>query len=94
MVVVYTWVHGLAFCVIGGLASRLLALAERNVNFGFGIVLFFVIFEFGFVAAAFLFAEPILHALTWPAVLMGNLLAAAAMGLYFWRHHLNLSIEP
>jgi hypothetical protein len=46
------------------------------------------------VAAAFLFAEPILHALTWPAVLMGNLLAAAAMGLYFWRHHLNLSIEP
>jgi hypothetical protein len=94
MVVIYTWVHGLAFCVIGGVASRLIALAERNVNFGFGIVLFFVIFEFGFVAAAFLFAEPILHALTWPAVLMGNLLAAAAMGLYFWRHHLNLSIEP
>jgi hypothetical protein len=94
MVLIYTWVHGLAFCVIGGLASRLLALAERNVNFGFGILLFFVIFEFGFVGAAFLFAEPILHALTWPAVLMGNLLAAAAMGLYFWRHHLNLSIKP
>jgi hypothetical protein len=93
-VVVYTWVHALAFCVIGGVASRLLALAERNVNLGFGILLFFVIFEFGFVGLAFLFAEPILHALTWPAVLMGNLLAAAAMGLYFWRHHLNLSIEP
>jgi hypothetical protein len=94
MVVVYTWVHCLAFCVVGGVASRLLALAERNVNFGFGILLFFVIFEFGFVGAAFLFAEPILHALTWPAVLMGNLLAAAAMGLYFWRRHLNLSIKP
>jgi len=94
MVVVYTWVHCLAFCVVGGVASRLLALAERNVNFGFGILLFFVIFEFGFVGAAFLFAEPILHALTWPAVLMGNLLAATAMGLYFWRHHLNLSIKP
>jgi hypothetical protein len=57
-------------------------------------LLFFVIFEFGFVAAALVFAEPILHALAWPAVLMGNLLAAAAMGLYFWRHHLNLSIKP
>jgi hypothetical protein len=94
MVLIYTWVHGLAFCVIGGVASRLLALAERNVNFGFGILLFFVIFEFGFVAAALVFAEPILHALTWPAVLMGNLLAAAAMGLYFWRHHPYLSIKP
>ena len=94
MVLIYTWVHGLAFCVVGGVASRLLALAERNVNFGFGILLFFVIFEFGFVAAALVFAEPILHALAWPAVLMGNLLAAAAMGLYFWRHHLNLSIKP
>ncbi len=93
-VVVYTWVHALTFCVIGGVASRLLALAERNINFGFGILLLFVIFAFGFVGLAFLFAEPILHALTWSAVLMGNLLAAAAMGLYFWRHHLNLSIEP
>ncbi len=94
MVLLYTWVHGLAFCVIGGVASKLLALAQRNVNFGFGILLFFVIFEFGFIGAALVFAEPILHALAWPAVLMGNLLAAAAMGLYFWRHHLNLSIRP
>jgi hypothetical protein len=94
MVLIYTWVHALAFCVIGGVAARLIALAERNVNLGFGILLFFVIFEFGFVAAALVFAEPILHALAWPAVLMGNLLAAAAMGLYFWRHHLDLSIRP
>jgi hypothetical protein len=94
MVLIYTWVHGLAFCVIGGVASRLLALAERNVNFGFGILLFFVIFEFGFIAAAVIFAEPVLHALAWPRVLLGNLLGAAAMGLYFWRHHLYLSIRP
>jgi hypothetical protein len=94
MVLIYTWVHALAFCVIGGVAARLLALAERNVNVGFGILLFFVIFEFGFVAAALVFAEPILHALAWPAVLTGNLLAAAGMGLYFWRHHLDLAIRP
>jgi len=94
MVLIYTWVHGLAFCVIGGLASKLLALAERNLNLGFGILLLFVLFEFGFVGAAFIFAEPILQVLAWPAVLVGNFLAAISMAVYFWRHHPNLIIEP
>jgi len=94
MVLMYTWVHGLAFCVIGGVAARLLALAEKNLNLGFGIVIFFVVFEFGFIAAAFLFAEAVLRALAWPAVLSGNLLAAGAMALYFWRRHPNLTIRP
>jgi hypothetical protein len=93
MVLVYTWVHGMAFCVIGGFASKLLALAERNLNLGFGIVLLFVIFEFGFVGAAFIFAEPILQVLAWPAVLVGNLLGNGH-GDLFWRHHSNLTIEP
>jgi hypothetical protein len=53
-----------------------------------------VIFEFGFVGAAFIFAEPILQVLAWPAVLVGNLLAATGMAGYFWRHHPNLTIEP
>jgi len=94
MVLVYTWVHGLVFCAIGGLVSKLLELAEQNVNAGFGILLLFVIFEFGFVGAAFIFAEPILHALTWPLVLIGNLLAAAVMAAYFWRHHASMKISP
>lgn len=94
MVAVYTWVHGLVFCLIGGLASRLLALAEERPNLGFGIVLLFVVFEFGFVGVALAFAEPVLHALTWPAVLVGNLLAASAMAAYLWRRHPNLTIQP
>ena len=93
-VVFYSWIHGLVFCAIGGLASKLLSLAERDLNYGFGILLLFVIFEFGFVAAAMVFAEPILRALTWPAVLLGNLLAAAAMAVYFRRHHPKLRISP
>src|SRR5437867_1701391 len=32
MVVLYTWVHALVFCVIGGIAARLLAVAERQPN--------------------------------------------------------------
>jgi hypothetical protein len=94
MVLFYTWVHGLAFCAVGGLAAKLLALAERNLNVGFGILLLFVIFEFGFVVATFVFAEPILRALAWPAILIGNFLAASAMAAYFWRHHPNLTIRP
>ncbi len=94
MVLVYTWVHGLVFCVIGGIASILLTVAERRPNLGFGILLLFVVFEFGFISAAMLFAEPILHALTWPAILVGNLLAAIAMALYLWAKHPNLMIFP
>jgi hypothetical protein len=94
MVLYYTWVHALVFCAIGAVASKLLSLAERDVNFGFGIVLLFVVFEFGFIAAAMVFFEPILHALAWPAVLVGNFLAAGAMALYFWRHHPMLRIAP
>lgn len=93
-VVSFTWVHVLAFLLIGVAASRLLALAERNPSFGFGIVLFFVVFEFGFLGACMLFAEPVLRALAWPAVVVGNLFAAAAMGWVFWRRHPGLAIRP
>ncbi|MFQ5803782.1 MAG: hypothetical protein ACE5JQ_12870 [Candidatus Methylomirabilales bacterium] len=94
MVLNYTWVHGVTFCVIGGIASHLLALAEKNPNLGFGILLLFVVLDYGFVVGTMLFAQPILHAFAWPAVLVGNLLAAAAMAGYFWRRHPNLTIRP
>jgi hypothetical protein len=94
MVLVYTWVHGLAFCVIGGVAAWLIALAERRPNAGFGVLLFFVLFGFGFIVVAMLVAEPVLHALTWPAILIGNLLAAGVMGGYFRRRHPTLQIWP
>ena len=94
MVVLFTWVHALVFAAVGGIAARLLAFAEHTANVGFGIVLLFVIFEFGFVAVTMVFAEDVLRSLAWPAVLVGNLLAAAVMGAYFWRRHPNLDIEP
>src|SRR4029450_12274279 len=87
-------VHALVFWVGGGAAPRLLAVAERQPNAGFGILLVFVVFEFGFLVVTLLFAEPVLHALTWPAILGGNLLAALAMGAFFWRRHPNLQIFP
>jgi len=94
MVLAFTWVHILAFGVIGGVASHLLAFAERRPNFGFGVILLFVIFDFGFIALAMTFAQPVLHTLGWTQIIVGNLLAAAAMSVYFWRRHPNLKIEP
>ena len=90
----YTWVHFLVFAVLGGLAARLLLYAESHSNVGFAILLLFVVFEFGFVSVAFLVAEPLLGLLTWPAVLAGNLLAAAGMGGYLFYRHRNMTILP
>ena len=94
MVLAFSWVHVLAFLLIGFGAARLLMLAERNPSFGFGIILFFVIFQFGFLVTCMVFAEPVLRALTWPEVLLGNLLASVAMAAVFWRRHPQLSIRP
>ena len=94
MVLMFTWVHGLAFIVVGGIVARLLALAEQQSNVGFGILMLFVFFEFGFIAAAMLLAAPVLQALAWPAILVANLLAATAMGGYFRLRHPNLRVQP
>jgi len=90
----FTWVHGLVFILIGGAASWLVRLAEQDPNYGFGILLFLVVFEFGFIGIGMVFAEGVLHALTWPAILVGNLLAAAAMAWYFRHRHPHLRINP
>jgi hypothetical protein len=90
----FTWVHYLVFMLIGIGAARLMALAERNPSFGFGIVLFFAIFEFGFLLVSMIFAEGVLQRLAWPAVVVGNLLAAIGMGLVLWRGHRQLDIQP
>src|SRR5262249_53331408 len=94
MVLMFTWVHGLAFAAIGGVASHLLGVAERNPSIGFGVLLLFVVFEFGFTVTAMLVAAPVLKALTWPAILVANLLAAATMGGYLWLRHPALRVSP
>ena len=90
----FTWVHYLVFMLIGIGAARLMALAERNPSLGFGIVLFFAVFEFGFLLASMVFAEGVLQRLAWPAVVVGNLLAAVGMGVVLWRGHRQLDIQP
>ena len=94
MVVNFTWMHMLAFLLIGLAASKLIEVAERDANLGFGIVLLFVVFEFGFIAVFSTVAGEVLQVISWPSILAGNLLAAAAMSLVFWRRHPRLVIRP
>ena len=94
IVVAFTGLHWLAFALMGSLASRLLGLAEHNPNLGFGVLLLFVLFEGGFLGGTLMFAEPVLHALAWPSVLVGNLFAAIAMGGYLWRRHSSMVMYP
>ncbi|HVM97600.1 MAG TPA: hypothetical protein VMT89_14495 [Candidatus Acidoferrales bacterium] len=94
MVVVFTWIHFLVFGLIGGAAARMLAVAENRPNFGFGVVLLFVIFECGFVAAATGVEAKVLRSIAWPAIAAGNLLAATVMASYFQRRHRHMSIRP
>ena len=94
MAALYTVVHVLMFSAIGNLASELLAIAERHPEVGFGILLLFVIFEFAVTVSPILFAGPLVRALTWPALLVANLLATAAMAGYLWHRHPMLRVSP
>jgi hypothetical protein len=94
MVLMFTWVHGLVFAALGGIAARLLGHVERHPSSGFGILLLFVIFQFGFISAATVFAAPVLRALSPWSILVANLLAAAAMAAYLRRRHPNLRVSP
>lgn len=90
----FTWIHMLAFLVVGMVAGRLLLLAEHDSHLGFGLALLFCIFEVGFLWACMLFAEPVLQALAWPAIVVGNALAALAMIATLWRRHRDLAVQP
>jgi hypothetical protein len=94
LVVLFTLAHGVVFLAIGAVAAGLIRLAEKNANYGFGLILFFVFFLCGFLFVAMIFAEHVLRALAWPAILGGNLLAFLAMALYFKPRHPNVRMRP
>ena len=94
MVLLFTALHGLMFVGVGEIAALLIGLAEKNANYTFGLVLFLVIFLSGFLFGTMVFAADVLDVLSWQAVFVGNVLAVAAMGLYFRRRHPNVKMLP
>jgi hypothetical protein len=94
MVLMFSWIHGMVFAALGGVAARLLGYVERHPSAGFGVLLLFVVFQFGFIALATVFAQPVLRVLSAWSILVANLLAAAAMATFLWRRHPLLQVRP
>lgn len=85
----YTIVHGIAFIVFGIAGAFLLSGAEQRPVFLFSFVMLFLAFEFFFFAVMLILARWVLDELAGWAVVLGNLLAGAAMlTYYFKKHHL------
>jgi len=94
MVAMFTWVHGLVFAALGGVAARMLGYVERHPGAGFGVLLLFVVFQFAFIAVAMVFAAPVLRVLSAWSILVANLIAAAAMTAYLRQRHPDLRVSP
>ncbi len=83
----YTVLHGAAFVAFGILCAILIVAAEREPSLAWAFVALFVSFEVFFLVLDRVFAESVLGALVWWAILVGNLLTAAGMLAYFFLGH-------
>ncbi len=92
-VVGYTMVHVVAFLIVGVIAAALAYEVELFPSTLFIAVVFFAIFEFGFYIVVAVLAQPVLGALAWWNVAIGNAIAALGMGTYLWKKHPKLREE-
>lgn len=92
-VVGYTFIHVAAFLLIGIVAAAVLNEAEEEPPLILGLVLLFVTFETLFIGLVAIFADWILDNIAWWSILVGNLLAAMAMGVFLWREHPRLRMQ-
>src|SRR5207244_7548930 len=89
----YTMIHVSAFILVGTVAAVLAAEVEVAPATFYLVVVFFAIFEFGFYVTVAVLAQPLLGALAWWNVAIGNAIAAYGMGYYLWREHPKLGEE-
>ncbi len=86
-VLAYTIVHALVFVLFGIAGALLLAGAEARPVLLFSFVMLYVAFEFFFFAVVLVLARWVFDELPGWAVVVGNLLAGAAMLAYFFQMH-------
>ena len=87
-VLAYTLFHYAAFITVGIVAASMVRLAGDEPSVLIGFVILFVAFEVGFYAfVAVLSQVTPLGGLAWWQVMVGNIIAAAAMGFYLLRRH-------
>ena len=92
LVLGYTLVHFAAFIIVGLIASAVVNSAEGEPSLLIGFAILFVAFEVAWYGwSAILSRSDRFGNLAWYAVLIGNLVAAASMGVYLWRAHPTLA---
>ena len=89
----YTMIHVSAFVVVGCIAAALAAEVEEAPSTLFLVIVGFCFFEFGFYVLVAILAQPLLGALAWWNVAIGNAIAAFGMGYYLWREHPKIGEE-
>lgn len=92
-VLAYSVVHVLAFVLFGELSAALVAAAEQQPLFLFPLVILYVAFEVFIFAIVLLLARWVFEELAGWTVVVGNLLAVAAMLAYYVTQHPKLVRE-
>jgi putative oxidoreductase len=93
-VLVYTVFHFTAFMFVGLVASLIVHLARQEPSILLGFAILFAATEIGIYGlVAFLGEWSPLQRNAWLPIMVGNLLAAGAMGLYFYRTHREIAYE-
>jgi hypothetical protein len=87
LVLEYSLVHWAAFILFGSLAAALLAVADRDPRLLSGLFMLFCSFEVAALALIAVLGEWLFEALPRWSIVIGNLLAAAAMLAVFFRRH-------
>ena len=84
MIVQYTVLHGVVFAMIGVLLAFLVASAQGQPSRLLTLFIAVMCFEVAFLALLTWLARPVLNELAWWAILVGNVLAAGGMLVYFF----------
>ncbi|MEN8375191.1 MAG: hypothetical protein ABFS34_07055 [Gemmatimonadota bacterium] len=84
----YSGLHVLAFFVTGLIAAAIVKEAEDYaMPLILGAIMLFVVFETFFIGVLAIVAQWLLTVIPWWSILIGNIIAAGAMGSYLWRRH-------
>lgn len=93
-VIVYTVFHVAAFMVLGLLASLIVQVARQEPSILLGFAMLFAATEIGVYGLVALLGEASpLGRMAWLPIMVGNVLAALAMGWYFWHAHSEIEYE-
>ena len=87
----YTLFHYAAFIIVGMIVAAVVNNAENEPSMLIGFFILFIAFEIGWYGWTALLARPeSFGQLAWYQVMVANLIAATAMGVYMYRRHATL----